>query len=316
MARAAGGTGDMRTGDTEEQAGPNTPSGTPRLRRRRGYACLMVRKAVARTIRFGTALIIVAAAMSGCSGDSKGAPAWTAGSSSSGSPTDAAGSAASATAGASPSATATGTETPGTGAESPSAGATASAWKGFSDSGKNVSFELPQEWIAQSVAPDQGTLPGALKIEVKDAKGGYLATLQTGLPSPAAAACADDARKPYVVVSSVPLELPHREGDGLITPHVVFRVLHGYRFFGSYGITNVVGGADGKACALQNIVRGPEGKGDVSFGDLTTLKAFAADEKVAPAKPFDTLDQAAKYVNEGSEFANVQRMLMSLKIKS
>ena len=37
---------------------------------------------------------------------------------------------------------------------------------------------------------------------------------------------------------------------------------------------------------------------------------------MAPAKAFDTLDQAANYVNEGSEFANVQRMLMSLKIKN
>jgi hypothetical protein len=276
----------------------------------------MTGKAVARRVRFTTVMMIAAAAMSGCSGDGKGAPAWTAGSSPSDSATAAGTSSASAPAAASPGASATGTETPGTGTESPSAGATASAWKVFSDSGKNVSFELPQDWIAQSVTPDQGTLPGALKIEVKDAKGGYLATLQTGLPSPSAAACGEAARKPYVVVSSVPVDLPHREGDGLITPHVVFRVLHGYRFFGSYGITNVVGGADGKACALQNIVRGPEGKGDVSFGDLTALRAFATDEKVAPAKAFDTLDQAAKYVNEGSEFANVQRMLMSLKIKS
>ena len=158
-------------------------------------------------------------------------------------------------------------------------------------------------------------MPGALKIEVKDADGGYLATLQTGLQPQPVAACADDAAKPYVVVSSVPVDLPHRGGDGTIDPHVVFRVIQGYKYFGSYGITNIVGGTEGKSCALQNLVRGPEGKGDYSFGDLTELKAFAPDQKVAPAKAFDTLDQAAQYVNEGSEFANVQRMLMSLKIK-
>ena len=107
-----------------------------------------------------------------------------------------------------------------------------------------------------------------------------------------------------------------RGGEGTIDPHVVFRVIQGYKYFGSYGITNVVGGAGGKSCALQNVVRGPAGKGDYSFGDLTVLKALAPDQKVAPAKAFDTLDQAAKYVNEGSEFANVQRMLMSLKIKN
>ncbi|WP_043429867.1 hypothetical protein [Arthrobacter sp. FB24] len=275
----------------------------------------MTGKAGARRARLGAAFIVAAVVMSGCSGEGKGEPAWTAGVSPTESPTTAGTSPASSPV-ATPGAGDTGAQPSSTGTESASAGATAAAWKVFSDSTKNVSFELPQDWIAQSVTPDQGTLPGAIKIEVKDARGGYLATLQTGLPSPSAAACQEAARKPYVVVSSVPVDLPHREGDGLIAPHVVFRVIQGYRYFGSYGITNVVGGSDGRACALQNIVRGPEGKGDVSFGDLAALKALATDEKVAPAKAFDTLDQAAKYVNEGSEFANVQRMLMSLKIKS
>jgi hypothetical protein len=165
------------------------------------------------------------------------------------------------------------------------------------------------------VAPGEGTLPGALKIEVTDADGGYLATLQTGRQPGPAAACADDAAKPYVVVSSVPVELPHRGGEGTIDPRVVFRVIQGYKFFGSYGITNVVGGTDGKSCALQNLVRGPDGKGDYAFGDLMELRAFATDQKVAPAKAFDTLAEAAAYVNESPEFANVQRMLMSLEIK-
>jgi hypothetical protein len=112
------------------------------------------------------------------------------------------------------------------------------------------------------------------------------------------------------------VELPHSGGQGTIDPHVVFRVMQGYRYFGSYGITNLVGGADSKACQLQNVVQGLAGKGNYSFSDVRSLKAFAPDEKVAPAKAFDTLDQAAGYVNKGAEFANVQRMLMSLKIKS
>lgn len=259
-----------------------------------------------RGVRIAAALAIAAAALSGCSTDGKGAPAWTAGGGPSGSAASAEPSQG-ATPGATPGATASGTAAPGS---------TASAWKVFTDPAKNVSFELPQDWIAQSVTPEQGTMPGALKVEVKDAKGGYLATLQTGLQPQPAAACADAAAKPYVVVSSVPVELPHRAGEGTIDPHVVFRVIQGFKYFGSYGITNVVGGAGGKSCALQNVVRGPEGKGDYSFGDLASLTAFAPDQKVAPAKSFDTLDQAAKYVNEGSEFANVQRMLMSLKIKN
>ncbi|HJV99527.1 MAG TPA: hypothetical protein VJ617_10580 [Arthrobacter sp.] len=178
-----------------------------------------------------------------------------------------------------------------------------------------MSFDLPEEWIAQSVSPEEGTLAGALKVEVKKPDGTVIAVLRTGLP-PSASECPEAARRPYTVVSSVPVDLPSLAGEGTIAPHVVFRVIQGYRYFGSFGITNIVGGADGQACELRNVVRGPAGKGDYSFGDLPVLKAFAPDEKVAPAKAFDTLGQAAKYVDEGTEFANVQRMLMSLEIKN
>jgi hypothetical protein len=193
--------------------------------------------------------------------------------------------------------------------------ATAPAWKTFSDPGKTVSFDLPSDWIAQSVTPEKGALPGALKIEVKKPDGTFMAALRTGLP-PSSAACPDSAKRPYTVISSLPADLSAAGKDGTMPPRVVFRVIQGYKYFGSYGITNLVGGADGQACELRNIVRGPAGKGDYSFGDLVAVKAFAPDEKVAPAKAFDSLGQAARYVSEGSEFANVQRMLMSLKIKN
>jgi hypothetical protein len=265
----------------------------------------MMRRAALRpgVLRSGIALAMAAAALSGCSSDGKGAPVWTAGSSAADNPTPSG--SASAPPGATPS-----------GSASATPGSTAAAWKVFSDPAKTVSFEVPQDWIVQSVTPGPGTLPGALKLDVKDAKGGYLATLQTGLPPQTAAACPRGATRDYVVVSSVPVDVPHRDGEGTIDPHVVFRVIKGYKYFGSYGITNVVGGTGGKSCGLQNVVRGPDGKGDYSFGDLTVLRPLAPDQKVAPAKAFDTLGQAAKYVNEGSEFANVQRMLMSLRIKN
>lgn len=158
-------------------------------------------------------------------------------------------------------------------------------------------------------------LPGGLKVEVKKPDGTFVAALRTGLP-PSSPDCPDDARHPYTVISSVPFELAAQGGAGTIPPRMVYRVIQGYRYFGSYGITNLVGGTDGRACELRNVVRGPDGKGDYSFGDLVVLKAFAPDEKVAPAKAFDTLAQAAQYVNDSSDFANVQRMLMSLKVKN
>ncbi|WP_043806159.1 hypothetical protein [Paenarthrobacter aurescens] len=196
----------------------------------------------------------------------------------------------------------------------PSPAATAVSWKTYTDPAKTVSFELPQEWIAQSGTPEAGSLAHAVKVEVKDGEGRYIATLQTGLPPVAAVSCPAGQARPYVVISSVPLDVPHSDGPDTIDPRVVFRVVQGYKFFGSYGITNMVAGVDGQSCELRNRVQGPAGKGDISFGDVPAIHAFAADEKVAPAKAFDTLDLAAKYAVHGSEFANVQRMLLSLKV--
>lgn len=249
--------------------------------------------------------------LAGCAGTPGSPPAWTAQAQpSTGSTAAPASSAPSAGApsGTQPSGTAG-----ATGSASPAPAATASSWKTYSDPGKTVSFDLPQDWIAQSVPPGEGTLPGALAIEVKKPDGTFMAALRTGLP-PSSADCPDNVRRPYTVISSTPSDVSARGGDGTIPPRVVFRIIQGYRFFGSYGITNLVGGADNQACGLRNVLRGPEGKGDVSFGDVVELKAFAPDEKVAPAKAFDTLGEAAAYARESSDFANVQRMLMSLEI--
>jgi hypothetical protein len=219
---------------------------------------------------------------------------------------------------ATPGETTDASEPTGTGSASASPGAspvaTAVSWKTYTDSAKSVSFELPQEWIAQSVAPEAGSLADAVKVEVKDGEGRYVATLQTGLPPAGPVTCPAGQARPYVVVSSVPLDIPHSDGEDTIDPRVVFRVVQGYKFFGSYGITNTVAGTDGQSCELRNRVQGPAGKGDISFGDVPAIHAFAVDEKVAPAKAFDTLDLAAKYAVHGSEFANVQRMLLSLKV--
>jgi hypothetical protein len=252
------------------------------------------------------ALLVCGGLAAGCSAPGQAEPSWTA-------QPESSASTAAPTGTATPSGDPTASQA--SGSPSPGAGATAAAWKTFSDAGKTVGFELPEEWIAQSVTPEEGALAGALKVEVKKPDGTVIAALRTGLP-PSAPECAEAARRPYTVISSVPVDLPAQTGEGTIAPHVVFRVIQGYRYFGSFGITNIVGGADGQACELRNVVRGPAGKGDYSFGDLPVLKAFAPDEKVAPAKAFDTLDQAAKYVDEGTEFANVQRMLMSLEIKN
>ncbi|NUP60140.1 MAG: hypothetical protein HOQ06_11800 [Pseudarthrobacter sp.] len=263
----------------------------------------------------GMSLLLAGLLLAGCAGAQPQAPGWTAQGTQ---PATGAGSPAPGTAPTGSAASSGPATAPPSGTASPTApqpAATAPSWKTFTDPGKTVSFDLPQDWIAQSVAPEDGALAGALKVEVKKPDGTFMAALRTGLP-PSSADCPEAARRPYTVISSVPLELPAAGGEGTIPPRMVYRVIQGYRFFGSYGVTNVVGGAGGQACELRNVVRGPAGKGDYSFGDVVSLKAFAPDEKVAPAMAFDTLGQAAQYVNESSDFANVQRMLMSLKVKN
>ncbi|OFI39704.1 hypothetical protein BIU82_01215 [Arthrobacter sp. SW1] len=253
------------------------------------------------------AAILLSAGLVACSDEGKGGPVWTADSASAG----ASGTESAAPSGGTPS----GSPTPsGSSGGTATAVPTAERWKKYSDAGQKVSFELPEEWIAQSVAPDAGSFPGALKVEVKDGQGEYIATLHTGLRPAKAPACSAKAKRNYVVLSSVPVDVPHADTDATISPRVVFRVIQGYKYFGSYGITNLVAGTDGKACELRNLVQGPAGKGDIRFGDVPAVRAYATDEKVAPAKSFDTLDQAAKYVEQGTDFANVQRMLLSLRV--
>jgi hypothetical protein len=268
-------------------------------------------------------LVAAVVLLAGCSATPAAGPGWTAQPAPSGTAAPGAGASGTAAPGSPPSGTASASPDAAGGAPAsasatpgePQGAATAASWKTFSDPARTVSFDLPTDWIAQSVPPEEGVLPGGLKVEVKKPDGTFVAALRTGLP-PSSADCPESARRPYTVVSSVPFELSAEGGEGTIPPRMVYRVIQGYRYFGSYGITNLVGGTDGQACQLRNVVRGPAGKGDYSFGDLVALKAFAPDEKVAPAKAFDTLGQAAQYVNESADFANVQRMLMSLKVKN
>lgn len=273
-----------------------------------------MRGPAARTLCPATAPALFLAAallLSGCGGPGGGGSAWTAAPE----PTT-----VSEAAGENPGAT--GTPGPSAGASGdadlaggPQPAATASAWKTFSTPGRSVSFDLPEEWIVQSVPPAKGTFAGALALDVKKPDGTFMAALRTGLP-PSSAKCAEAAKREYTVLSSVPAGSPGAGTvAGTIPPRVVFRVIKGYRYFGSYGITNVVAGADGRACELRNTVRGPAATGDYSFGDVPVLRAFTPDEKVAPAKAFNTLAEAGEYAAESEDFANVQRMLMSLEIE-
>lgn len=201
---------------------------------------------------------------------------------------------------------------PGSGG-TPSPGATSATWKTYTDPAKKVRFDLPADWIVQSADPAAGAAPGSLHIEVKKADGTFVAALQTGLPVPTSAPCDPAQAKPYSVLNSVPVTVPFADGPSVITPRFVFRVIQGYKYFGSFGLTALATPAqDGKACRLLNIVPGPAGIGGYSFADSVEVVPPSPQAQVAPLSSFDTLAQASAYVRDSGDFADAQRMIMSL----
>ncbi|WP_250545815.1 hypothetical protein [Paenarthrobacter sp. DKR-5] len=248
------------------------------------------------------------AMLTGCSGAApQGQPAAPASSSSgavSAPATDGATASASGTAAGTGSAAATAVP-------SATAAPTAAQWKTYADPAGTVSFDLPEEWTAQQVPVPSH--PESLRVDVRDGSGKVLATLQTKIQGLGGACLPRDA-KPYTVLASVPVNLPASGASGSIEPRFVFRAIQSYKYIASYGITNMVGGTDGKTCFAYNVVNGPAGVGIYMFGDELTLHPKKPAEAVAPQHAFDTLAQAAAYTRT-AEFANLRRMITSLKIK-
>ncbi|GAB4099649.1 hypothetical protein GCM10028789_18130 [Sinomonas halotolerans] len=164
----------------------------------------------------------------------------------------------------------------------------------------------------QTAAPDEGSKQDAQRFDVKTADGEHVATLHTGVPVAFSKPCAAKDRKPYTVLVSEPVDVPFADIPGAIEPRFVFRVVQGRQFVGSYGITTMPTAVDGKVCELQNEVSGPEATGGFWFGDQP--KVIPGSEQYGSTRTmFDTLAQASTYVEESTEFADVQRMIMSLE---
>ncbi|HEY8296288.1 MAG TPA: hypothetical protein VIG41_13175 [Micrococcaceae bacterium] len=260
-----------------------------------------------------TAAALLALVLSGCGagGDS--------GSQSAGPGTTAAGGASSSASSSGGSRTAGSATPPAPGASTSGAPAGAEAtaepaaakWKTFTDSGHKISFQLPQEWIAQQQAQASGVQPVALRVEVKDAAGRLMATLNTGMQGPGGA-CQPDRARPYTVLASLPMDIPSNASDAqAVPPRFVYRLLQGAnKFYASYGITDHSAGTDGKACLVSNVVSGPA-VGLYMFGDV--LQFSSMDNPPAGLKAFDTIADAQKYMLT-SEFQNLQKMITSLKI--
>lgn len=188
-------------------------------------------------------------------------------------------------------------------------------WKVFTDPARLVSFELPQEWVVQPLEPEPGGYaPDALHYAVRTPEGTTAAEFHSGILQ-AEAPCPDTDRTPYYVLGSEPLDLT---GEGAaasssIEPRFVVRLITGFRFFGAYGVTDEVGGADGRACSLPYTVQGSDALGRFSFGDLEVLVPKAPANTGPQTVTFGTIGEAEAYY-DSPDFATIREMIVSVQV--
>ena len=189
-------------------------------------------------------------------------------------------------------------------------------WTAFTDEQRLVSFEVPEDWIVEAIEdPGAGFDEGGLHFNVSNADGDTMAELHTRI-TPPSDDCGADAASPYIVLSSEAVDLPSAaEAEGSIDPRFVVRLVQGFRFFSSYGVTDIVGGADGATCVLYNTVQGPEYIGLFSFGDAIQLSALDPTQVGSRTQSFATIAEAQKRFDQ-KDFDQIRRMIMSLQVAS
>ena len=198
----------------------------------------------------------------------------------------------------------------------PERAAPGDGWTAFTDEQRLVSFEVPEDWTVEAIEdPGEGFDEGGMHFDVSNADGATMAELHTRI-TPPSEECAADAASPYIVLSSEPVDIPSTaEAEGSIEPRFVVRLIQGYRFFSSYGITDMVGGADGAACVLYNTVQGPDHIGLYSFGDGIQLRALEPAQVGSRTASFATIAEAQKRFGQ-KDFDRIRRMIMSLQVAS
>lgn len=189
-------------------------------------------------------------------------------------------------------------------------------WTVFADEQRLISFELPEDWTVEALEnPGEGFEDGGLHFKVSDADGGPMAELHTKIAAPTGG-CEQAAARPYIVLASEPVDLPSTaEADGSIEPRFVLRLIQGFRFFSSYGVTDVVGGEGNTACVLYNTVQGPEHIGLYSFGDRVSLSPLEPSQVGSRTESFATIAEAQTRFDQ-PDFDQIRRMISSLQVAS
>lgn len=187
-------------------------------------------------------------------------------------------------------------------------------WKVFTDPRRLVSFELPAEWVVQPLEPAPGVYaPDSLHYAVRTPEGTTVAEFHSGIQTPEEP-CTEADRTTYYVIGSEPLQLSGEAPEATdIEPRFVIRLITGFRFFGAFGITDQVGGADGLACSLPNTVQGSPELGRFSFGDLELLVPKAPANTGPQTVSFGTIGEAEAYY-ETPEFATIRQMILSVQV--
>lgn len=191
-------------------------------------------------------------------------------------------------------------------------GTARAGWKTYTDPAGALSFDLPEDWTVQHQPEPTQPADGGIHLDIRDGEGRAVAQLHTRLILEDVQ-CTPGIVTDYVVLASEPVGVASAQGSGNIEPRFVFRMLRGYKYFASMGITNKVGSVDNKACAIQNVVAGPDSVGLYSFSDTPVHGLPSADEPAGELKNYNSVQEALEYL-ETDRFAQLREMITSLRI--
>ncbi|WP_115787333.1 hypothetical protein [Arthrobacter silvisoli] len=176
-----------------------------------------------------------------------------------------------------------------------------------------VSFSYPAHWTVQ---PKESSTPGAVNLAVHDSSGKKVAELAYGNKDSSLGGSCTPA-VPYIVLDYAEVPLPYnKEFPNSVTPRFAYRVMEsGGKVLASYGLTSTIGGADGKACLIYNVVNGPKESPIYMFAsgvqmrpDLTGAEAAAQGVLV-----FNSMAEAIEYRNS-EEYRQAKAMMTSLTV--
>ena len=182
-------------------------------------------------------------------------------------------------------------------------------WSTYSSSGGEVSFDHPGTW---SVTPNGSAFPDMVNVSVKDKAGTLMATLTYGGAGGLGGACREDP-VPYTVLDFATVDVPYNpQIPDSVTPRFAFRAMpDGGGVTASYGLTSTVGGQDGKACMIYNVVNGPPSSSIYMFASAVQMSL--GDFERGGALTFASMDEARAYMGTPG-YAAAKRMIMSLRI--